>query len=443
MSQPETNDGWQEQMELRLEGGGHLPGASEIVAIKHQVASCSATRRDNLALVQGEMEVYVYYRIFGSEHVRGQGAKVPWYVEVPIPDTEAGVDVGVRVVDVKHEHMFNTIDERFNHTMRIIFDIWTQSSPDAPQMKRSLSTPDDLPEMMLGQYDPFSNSRFSEQHNTRGRRSSATKDASDVENQIPAWAREAAEELMRVQQPTVRRSRPARRGNEQKPSHSPDHDTELGSAQGSYAQPGQLYEGPEPEWPTTTDFALLDALSTVADQPESESEVIDTSVLPTLPPNEKEEPPVTHFDEPTIDPSETMTESVHPSMNDQDSETLNEPPQPMAPEQDVTEPLVTVEAIAETEPVAVTETDDNCEMKKTLFEEATTVGNEEPVMSAISQPETESPPIPVVLVVEEKQTTSTSVSENQPQETAKSEPEKMSKDDTILVWKPFPNTKLT
>ncbi len=443
MSQPKMNEGWRERMELRLEGGGHLPGASEVVAIKHQVSSCSAARKDNLALVRGEIDIYVYYRLYSSERVRGQGAKVPWYAEVPIPHSVYCTKLGAQVVDVEHEHTFNGIDERFSHTMRIVFDVWALSpnSAGSDQINHFCHTRDDMPDR---QQDPCGNCNLGERPNVEKQRLSVTKVPDDTEAQMPAWAREAAEEMMRMQQPAVKRQAPARRSMDRHSDSARAYEPKLGSAQGAFTRAGQPFEGPEPEWPTDAAFELLEAMPEPEAQLEPEVAVGDAAVLPPPLTEEKEDPPVTQHD--------TDLNFTNPQHMP-----ANAPSQPMEPTPDDIDLVAEAAPNTASEPDNVTETGVEESSADQLIPEPIATADrgavdleigEEPTAPTVTEAQQADPERGFTTSAEEQ------TEEDKPQVTAtvpddevKQAPSKpvsqVKKEENILVWKPFPRSKLT
>lgn len=209
---PQQNE-WRERVELLLEGGGHLPGASEIIEVRHKVISCSVTKRKENAQVIGQLQLFVYYRFARSPKIRGHGVEVPWHAEVSVPGTVKG-PLEVEVIDVRHEHSFDLATEQFRHTMHIIFEVF------AIEQDRSLHSANSQP----AQPGP-----------------------------LPEWARDAADDLMRSQHPAAAITPPWLRDVE------PERDQpKLGQAQGSFTRDGQTYEGPAPDWPKGISLELIE-----------------------------------------------------------------------------------------------------------------------------------------------------------------------------------------
>jgi hypothetical protein len=127
MQQP-TQMPWRERLELVLEGGGKLPGAIRVVDIREKVLSCTAEREDDKAIVQGKLQVFIYYNLDGSDQVVGQGAEIPWSSEIPLPQSVRG-PVDARVIEIRHDHSFDPLTEQLQHTMHVAFEVWAIDAP--------------------------------------------------------------------------------------------------------------------------------------------------------------------------------------------------------------------------------------------------------------------------------------------------------------------------
>ncbi|MGI6082020.1 MAG: hypothetical protein ACOYEP_04025 [Limnochordia bacterium] len=158
MQQPVPGSGWHERLELVLEGGGQLPGAIRVVDIRDQVLTCSADRQDDMALVRGQLQVFVYYNIAGNDRVQGQSAEIPWHCEVPIPPNVQG-QIDARVVEIRHDHAYDPDNEQLRHTMHLTFEVWSidaQPADTLASLKTDQTTDSDPPEEPVEQpsFDP-------------------------------------------------------------------------------------------------------------------------------------------------------------------------------------------------------------------------------------------------------------------------------------------------
>ncbi|HHW11025.1 MAG TPA: hypothetical protein GXX29_13755 [Firmicutes bacterium] len=109
---------WSRQIEIVLQGGGPLRGATHVVEIRTEAGQCEASLRHDKIIVKGSLKVYLYYMSFGSVKVRGQGLEVPFHTEIAAPAGVTGPFVA-RVVDIKDSHEFSRDDEYLNHEIKI------------------------------------------------------------------------------------------------------------------------------------------------------------------------------------------------------------------------------------------------------------------------------------------------------------------------------------